>query len=63
MRRFILGWKVRGHARHFHSEIVTYADDLCVLGKASAAEMLAALARLRAGLKLPVNERKTRCLR
>ena len=34
MRRFILGWKVRGYARHFRSEIVNYADDLCVLGKA-----------------------------
>ena len=63
MRRFILGWKVRGHARHFRSEIVNYADDLCVLGKASAAEMLTAVERLMAGLKLPVNERKTRCLR
>ena len=63
MRRFILGWKVRGYARHFRSEIVNYADDLCVLGKAPAAEMLAAVERLMAGLKLPVNERETRCLR
>ena len=63
MRRFILGWKVRGHARHFRSEIVNYADDLCVLGKVPAAEMLTAVERLMAGLKLPVNERKTRCLR
>ena len=63
MRRFILGWKVRGYARHFRSEIVNYADDLCVLGKAPAAAMLAAVERLMAGLKLPVNERKTRCLR
>ena len=63
MRRFILGWKVRGHARHLRSEIVNYADDLCVLGKAPAVEMRAAVERLMAGLKLPVNERKTRCLR
>ncbi len=63
MRRFILGWKVLGHARRFRSEIVNYADDLCVLGKAPAADMLAAVRRLMAGLKLPVNERKTRCLR
>ena len=40
MRRFILGWKVRGYARHFRSQIVNYADDLCVLGKAPAAQML-----------------------
>ena len=63
MRRFILGWKVLGFARRFRSEIVNYADDLCVLGKAPAADMLAAVERLMAGLKLPVNERKTRCLR
>ena len=29
MRRFILGWKVLGYARHFKAEIVNYADD-CV---------------------------------
>ncbi len=63
MRRFILGWKVLGHAQRFRAEIVNYADDLCVLGKAPAAEMLTAVERLVAGLKLPVNERKTRCLR
>ena len=63
MRRFILGWKVLGHARRYRSEIVNYADDLCVLGAAPAAEMLATVERLMAGLKLPVNERKTRCLR
>ena len=63
MRRFILGWKALGYARHFRSEIVNYADDLCVLGKAPAADMLAAVERLMAGLKLAINERKTRCLR
>ena len=63
MRRFVLGWKVLGYARHFRSEIVVYADDLCVLGKAPAANILAVVERLMARLKLPVNERKTRCLR
>ena len=42
---------------------MNYADDLCVLGKAPAAEMLKAVERLMAGLKLTVNARKTRCLR
>ena len=56
MRRFILGWKALGHARRFRSEIVNFADDLCVLGEAPAVEMLAAVERLMAGLKLPVNE-------
>ena len=63
MRRFILGWKALGHAQRFCAEIVVYADDLCVLGKAPAAEMLTAVKRLMDGLKLAVNERKTRCLR
>ena len=45
------------------SEIVNYADDFCVLGKASAAEMLAGVERVMDRLKLPINERKTRCLR
>ena len=57
------GWKALGHARRFRAEIVNYADDFCVLGKAPAAETLAAVERLVAGLKLTVNERKTRCLR
>ena len=63
MRRFILGWKLKGYARRFGAEIVNYADDFCVLGKAPAAEMLAAVNRIMGVLKLPVNTRKTRCLR
>ena len=63
MRRFILGWEVLGHARRFHSEIVNYADDFCVLGKAPAAEMLTAVKQIMERLKLTVNEEKTRCLR
>ena len=43
MRRFIVGWKVLGYARRFKAEIVNYADDFVVLGKAPAAEMLAAV--------------------
>ena len=46
MRRFILGWKVLGYARRFKAEIVNYADDFAVLGKAPAAEMLAAVEAL-----------------
>ncbi len=63
MRRFILGWKVLGYARRFEAEIVNYADDLAVLGKAPAAEMLAAVAGLMKRLKLPMNAEKTRCCR
>ncbi len=63
MRRFVLGWKVLGYARRFRAEIVNYADDFRVLGKAPAAAMLTAVKRIMEELKLPVNERKTRCLR
>ena len=63
MRRFIVGWKVLGYARRFKAEIVNYADDLRVLGKAPAAEMLAAVETLVELLKLTVNAEKTHCCR
>jgi len=63
MRRFILGWKVLGYARRFEAEIVNYADDFAVLGRAPAAEMLAAVEALMERLKLPMNAEKTRCCR
>ncbi len=63
MRRFILGGKVLGYARRFGAEIVNYADDFCVIGKAPAVDMLAVVNRLMAKLKLPVNAQKTRGLR
>ena len=63
MRRFILGWKVLGYARRFKAEIVNYADDFAVLGRAPAAEMLTAVESLMRRLKLPMNAEKTRCCR
>ncbi len=63
MRRFILGWKVMGYARRFEAEIVNYADDCAVLGRAPAAVMLAAVETLLERLKLPMNAEKTRCCR
>ena len=63
MRRFLLGWKKHGFDRLFDSEIVNYADDFVVLGKASPEAMLEAVERIMKVLKLPVNEEKTRCLR
>ena len=62
MRRFILGWKLLGYARRFGAEIVAYADDFCVLGKAPPAEMLQVFTRLMRKLKLEINAQKTRCL-
>ena len=63
MRRFIVGWKVLGYARRFKAEIVNFADDFAVLGKAPAAKMLAAVEALMKCLKLTVNAEKTRCCR
>ena len=63
MRRFLLGWKLLGYARRFGAEIVNYADDFVVCGKAPAAAMLAAVERIMEQLRLPLNATKTRCLR
>ena len=63
MRRFLLGWKVLGYARRFGAEIVNYADDFVVCGKAPAEAMLAAVERITEKLRLPLNATKTRCLR
>ena len=63
MRRFIMGWKVLGYAQLFEAEIVNYGDDFVVLGRAQAAEMLAAVEALMKSLKLTVNAEKTRCCR
>ena len=63
MRRFIVGWKALGYARRFEAEVVNYADDLAVLGKAPAAVMLTAVESLMQRLRLPINAHKTRCLR
>jgi len=63
MRRFIMGWKALGHAWRFKAEVVNYADDLRVLGKASAVEMLATVEALMKALRLTINTEKTRCCR
>ena len=63
MRRFILGWKRLGLARRFEAEIVNYADDFVVCGKAPAEAMRVAVERMMERLRLPINTTKTRCLR
>ena len=52
-----------GYARHFKAEIVNYADDLAVRGRAPAAVMLASVEALMKRLKLAMNVEKTRCCR
>ena len=63
MRRFIVGWKVLGHARRFEAEIVNYADDFVVCGKAPAATMRGAVEDMMERLRLPINVTKTRSMR
>ena len=58
----MLGW-VQAWLEMAVAEIVNYADDLAVLGKAPAAEMLAAVDALMKRLKLTMNTEKTRCCR
>jgi RNA-directed DNA polymerase len=61
MRRFVLGWRQLGLEQRLGARLVTYADDLVILGRKGNAE--AALQRLReimSKLKLAVNEEKTR---
>jgi hypothetical protein len=63
MRRFVLGWKVLGHARRLDAYIVNYADDFVICSRGHADEALAAMRAMMAELKLTVNDKKTRCCR
>ena len=63
MRRFLLSWKLLGHARRFGAEIVNYADDFVICGQAPAEAMRAVVERITGQLRLPLNATKTRCLR
>lgn len=63
MRRFLLGWKVLGHAKRFDAHIVNYADDyvICCRGTAEAADRV--MRSMMSRLKLTVNEAKTHLCR
>jgi len=64
MRRFVLGWKAKGHERNLRARIVNYADDFvicCRPGKAE--EAMTVMRQMMDKLRLTVNEKKTRrCL-
>ena len=62
-RRFLLGWKTLGYARRFSAEIVNYADDFVICGRAPAEAMRAAVERRMERLRLPLQAWKTRCVR
>jgi RNA-directed DNA polymerase len=60
MRRFVLGWKQRGHESRLQAVIVNYADDFVICTRGHADEALAAMRDMMARLRLTVNEQKTR---
>jgi group II intron reverse transcriptase/maturase len=59
MRRFVLGWKVLGHARRLGAHIVNYADDFVICCRGTADEAAATMRAMMSKLKLTVNETKT----
>ncbi len=63
MRRFVLGWKVRGYEARFRAKIVNYADDFVICCRDQAEEAMVAMRGMMRKLKLTVNEEKTRICR
>jgi group II intron reverse transcriptase/maturase len=63
IRRFVLGWKLLGHAARLGAHIVNYADDLTILCRGTAEEAMNAMREMMRRLKLTVNEEKTRLCR
>jgi group II intron reverse transcriptase/maturase len=62
MRRFVLGWKVKGHARRLRAWIVNYADDFVICCRPGQAdEAMLVMRPMMEKLRLTVNEQKTRC--
>jgi len=61
MRRFLLGWKVKGYEASLKAYVVNYADDFVICTRNHAAEAMEARRGLMQKLKLTVNEKKTRC--
>jgi RNA-directed DNA polymerase len=61
MRRFVLGWKVLGHADRLNAHIVNYADDFVICCRRGAAvQAMAVMRSMMSRLRLTVNEQKTR---
>jgi hypothetical protein len=60
MRRFVLGWQRKGFEARLKARVVTYADDLVICCKGSAAQALEAMRSVMEQIKLTVNEEKTR---
>jgi len=61
MRRFVLGWKVKGYESSLRSRIVNYADDFVICCRPGQAEKaMLAMRQMMEALRLTVNEKKTR---
>jgi hypothetical protein len=58
MRRFALGWQQKGFEARLKARIVSYADDLVICCKGSAARALEAMRLVMAQTKVTVNEEK-----
>jgi group II intron reverse transcriptase/maturase len=59
MRRFVLGWKLRGYEHQLHAYIVNYADDFVICCKGMAQQADQAMRGMMGQLKLTVNAAKT----
>jgi RNA-directed DNA polymerase len=60
MRRFLLGWRVLGHAERLRAVIVNYADDFVICCRGTGDHALLAMRQMMERLRLTVNEKKTR---
>jgi RNA-directed DNA polymerase len=63
MRRFVHGWEALGHERRLRATVVDYADDLVICRRGTADEAMTAMRAMMSGLKLTVNEARTRLRR
>ena len=63
MRRFLLGWKLKGYDRRWSAHIVNYADDFVICCRRGADEALDAMRSMMTKLKLTVNDDKTHVCR
>jgi hypothetical protein len=63
MRRFVLGWKVLGHAKRLKAQIVNYADDFVICCRGTARAAMPAMTDMMGRLRLTINEAKTHVCR
>ncbi len=51
MRRFVLGWKVLGHAARLNAHIVNYADDFVICCRGTAEEAMTVMRTMMSKLR------------